>query len=125
MSDDSEVTSCIRSANWRCRYCYCGSSDFLLARAHRKSGRPVSEPPGSSRETPYAFLNLARCRCKGWKEFLLLRWSTNCSNVAALTGRSIKDHLHQRPPDQAEGDLRHYSVHGYDEFAFSRPDGFS
>src|SRR6266576_7283187 len=119
------VASCTRSTN-RCRcHRHRGGSGFLLTRTLGKSVRPVSEPSGTSRETPYTLLHTARWDHKGWKELLLLQRPAKRSDLAAIPRRPVKDYVCQRSSGQAAGKVPGWPVHGHDKFAFPRPGGFS
>src|SRR5438445_2994878 len=117
------VTHCTDYTHRHSRHC--GSRSFLLSSTEGEAPRPAFESAGTSRETPYTFLNLARRHCKRWKELLLLQRPAKRSNPTAVAGRPTEDHLRQRSPDQGKRELRDDSVHGHDEFAFSRPNGLS
>src|ERR1700719_534942 len=122
---DAYVTHCAFTANRNsCDSHYCDRRCLYAGNDSAYVGLAFN-PAGTSRQTPYTFFNLARCSWQRWKEFLLLRWSTKRTNVAAVTRRRTEDYLHQRSPHHGAGDLRNYAVHGHDQFALSRPDRFS
>src|SRR6266576_1021322 len=121
----ANVTHCACTANHNSSRCSYRDCRCLHAGNDRESVGLAFKSTGTSRETPYTFLNFARCHCKRWKELLLLQWSTKRSNPAAVSGRPTEDHLHQRSADQGEGELRDHAVYGHDEFALSWPSSIS